>query len=299
MVALGNTLKDTPEPKFKFRYFSPASITAFFSPFHGKNPEDFENIGSTGVGINLESGVTAELERSDSVEIRLNSRKFTFPTLDLVLEKLIMGYSDIGLNLNLKSDIPPGYGFGFSASACLSSAFAVSEALNMNKGFFEVADLVHECEVRCATGLGDVVCQSYGGVVVRKKAGAPSKARVEKFLFDKEINFLMLGDISTSKILKDDEIVRSIQYHGGIALEKFLRNPTFDSIFLLSNEFALKTGLMDDEVLEIIREVEHLGYKASMVMLGKVVFTDCPTEILKEYGDVFSSKISQFGIRRA
>ncbi len=271
-------------------FFAPASITAFFSPHISGS---YSETGSTGLGITLEAGVFAKV--SEKKGIRLNSKSFTFPTIELLLEKL--GVTEA--KIELVSQIPVGYGFGFSGASCLAAAFALNTHFDLKKGYFELADIVHECEVRSRTGLGDVVCQTQGGIVLRKTPGCPSKAVIEKYFSESEINFLILGSISTSDILGDEEIVEKIRKYGAMALKKFQVNPDFYNIFSISKDFAVQTGLMDEEILEIIGEIERMGYRASMVMLGKVIFTDCPLKILKDYGDVFSSKISQFGVRRA
>ncbi|AGK60360.1 putative archaeal kinase (sugar kinase superfamily) [Archaeoglobus sulfaticallidus PM70-1] len=269
-------------------FFAPASITAFFSP---KISDDPLKSGSTGVGITLSKGVKAEL--SDD-RIRLNGRDFSFPTIELLFEKLGL---ELKQGLKLESQIPVGCGFGFSGAACLAAAFEINKKMKLKKGYFELTDIVHECEVESRTGLGDVVCQSYGGVVVRKVAGSPSMVKIEKYLFNDDLSFLVIGEIQTSKILRDDEIVQRINRYGEEALKAFLRNPEMENLFRISKEFAVKTGLMDDEVLEIIKDLERQGYLASMVMLGKVVFSNCDVEILKEYGEkTLKARISQVGV---
>ncbi len=268
-------------------FFAPASITAFFSPLYSENPL---KSGSLGVGITLEKGVKAKIN-PDSDKIKVNSRDFKFNTIELLLERL-----SFRKGLEITAEIPIGCGFGFSGASCLASAFEINKVENLGKTRLELADLVHECEVLSSTGLGDVVCQVHGGVVLRSRAGAPSIAKVEKFFFEKELSFLVIGPISTKGILKDREIIEKIKRYGKEATTKFSMNPSLELLFKLSKEFAAKTGLLDDEIYEIILEIEREGYLASMVMLGRVVFSTCPQELLEEYGDAFSSKISQIGV---
>ncbi len=277
-------------------FFAPASITAFFSTEFSSDPL---KTGSTGVGITLEKGVYSKIVQGDK-RIKVNGKylDFDFETLNRVLEKLNF---DFKAGLEITSEIPAGCGFGFSGASCLSSAFEINDFFKKRIGYFELADIVHECEVLSRTGLGDVVCQSYGGVVLRKKAGSPSKAVVEKYLLNDELSFLVIGPILTSDILKEEDILKKINFCGREAMKKFITNPSMEMVLRLSKEFAIKTGLMDDEVSEIISEIERRGFFASMVMLGKVIFSNCPLEVISEYGDegeVFTSKVSQFGVSR-
>jgi len=268
-------------------FFAPASITAFFSPYYSK---DLLKTGSLGVGITLEKGVRAKIN-PDSNKVKVNAKDFRFNTMDLLLERL-----SFNKGFEIEAEIPIGCGFGFSGASCLASAFEVNENEKLGKGYFELADLVHECEVLSSTGLGDVVCQVHGGVVLRKEAGAPSIAEVERFNFSQELSFLVLGPISTKEVLKDDEVIEKIRRHGKEATDKFSKEPTLTQLFKLSKEFAIKTGLLDEEIGEIISNIEKKGYFASMVMLGRAIFSTCPQGLLQEYGEAFSSRISKTGV---
>ncbi|MBO8182310.1 MAG: GHMP kinase [Archaeoglobus sp.] len=279
-------------------YFAPASVTAFFSPFYSDNPL---STGSLGLGITLERGVRVKARTkeakvrtvSKTAKIKVNGKDFKFKTIETLFERMFFNGE-----LEIKAEIPIGCGFGFSGASCLASAFEINEKLGLKMPPLELADLSHECEVLSSTGLGDVVCQYYGGVVLRKKAASPSRAEIERFSFGRELSFLVLGPISTKKILKDEDVVEKIQKFGLEAVEKFPLDPSLDNLFKLSKEFALKTGLMDDELAEIIEEIERKGYRASMVMLGKAIFSDSPVDLLKDYGFAFSSKISKTGVHK-
>ena len=268
-------------------YFAPASVTAFFSPVYAEDPLA---TGSLGLGITLEKGVRAKLAEKG---IRVNGKDFKLKTIDTLFERL-----SFRKGIEIEAEIPIGCGFGFSGAACLSSAFEINYTQNLKIPPLELADLSHECEVLSSTGLGDVVCQYHGGVILRKKAASPGRSKIERFEFDAELSFLVLGPISTKKILKDEKAVERIQTFGLEALRKFQLEPSLNNLFKLSKEFAIKTGLMDDELAEIIQEIEKKGYKASMVMLGKAVFSNSPLEFLEEYGFAFSSRISKTGVKK-
>ena len=263
--------------------FVPGSITAFFSPEIHDNPL---KSGSLGVGITVDRGVKASYLDEG---IRVNREVWDFPTVRYVIEKLGGG------GVSISMELPVGCGFGMSGASALAAAFEVASARGINAPFSRLADLAHEAEVVNRTGLGDVVCQSHGGVVARLSPGCPSVARVERFLWDAELDFVVLGELDTSTVLESS--LTSIRRAGKACLTEFIRNPTLLNLFRLSRKFAEDTGLMDDDVRDAVEAVEAAGGFASMVMLGKTVFAHNGFEALKEFGEAFTAKIDHCGIR--
>ena len=263
--------------------FVPGSITAFFSPEIHENPL---KSGSLGVGITVGMGVRATYLEG---RIAVNGETWDFPTVRYVVEKLGGG------GISISMELPVGCGFGMSGASALAAAFETASARGVNAPFSRLADLAHEAEVIHRTGLGDVVSQSHGGVVARLSPGCPSVAKVERFLWDAELDFLVLGKLDTSEILESS--LTSIQREGKACLKEFMRNPTLFNLFRLSRSFAEKTGLMDDHVRDVIEAVEAAGGVASMVMLGKTVFAYKGFDALKEFGMPFTSRIDHCGVR--
>ena len=259
--------------------FAPASITAFFSPRIRRDPK---KSGSLGVGIALNEGVTAEKSNEDGVY--LNGRRVEFPTVEYVLKKL-------GLKgVNLKTKLPLSCGLGLSGASALATAFLSGES-----DYFFLCDLAHEAEVLNRTGLGDVVTQSYGGVVARISEGSPSLANVKKFFFSEVIDVLVLGKIDTAEFLSSYSL-KEISMIGERCLKEFLKKPTLDNLFDLSKRFALETGLGDD-LKDVIEAVEASGGKASMAMLGKTVFAVNGRSAFEEFdGFIFSARIRNCGV---
>jgi|Deesub1362A_J573_1020465.scaffolds.fasta_scaffold00075_114 pantoate kinase len=263
--------------------FVPGSITAFFSPEIHENPL---KSGSVGVGITIDRGVRVSYREEG---IRVNEEEWNFPTVKYVIERLGGGGVDISMEL------PVGCGFGMSGASALAAAFEIASARNLNAPFSKLADLAHEAEVVNRTGLGDVVTQSHGGVVARLSSGCPSLARVERFLWRAELEFLVMGELDTSTILESS--LTRIQKEGKTCLKEFIKNPKLLNLFTLSKKFAEETGLMDDDVRDVVEAVEAAGGIASMVMLGKTVFAQKGLEALKEFGEPFTAKIDHCGVR--
>ncbi|AAB89596.1 MULTISPECIES: pantoate kinase [Archaeoglobus] len=258
--------------------FAPASITCIFSPHVDSNPK---NSGSIGVGFTIERG----LQASPSRKTTINGEEWNFPTLDDVLEK-------VGLEgVEIKASLPFGCGFGMSGAAALATAVLG------NLGYIEAADIAHVAEVENFTGLGDVVTQTFGGVVVRKSAACPSRAELERFFWNAEFDFVVMGEISTKDVIGDELKRRRIGEAGKRWTKEFLKKPTLENLFHCSNGFARETGLLE-LVGDAVEAVESAGGKAAMVMLGKTVFAVNGFEALKEFGEPFKARLDCCGVRR-
>jgi pantoate kinase len=258
--------------------FAPASITCIFSPHVDSNPK---NSGSIGVGFTIERG----LQASPSRKTTINGEEWNFPTLDDVLEK-------VGLEgVEIKASLPFGCGFGMSGAAALATAVLG------NLGYIEAADIAHVAEVENFTGLGDVVTQTFGGVVVRKSAACPSRAELERFFWNAEFDFVVMGEISTKDVIGDELKRRRIGEAGKRWTKEFLKKPTLENLFHCSNGFARETGLLE-LVGDAVEAVESAGGKAAMVMFGKTVFAVNGFEALKEFGEPFKARLDCCGVRR-
>ncbi len=257
--------------------FAPASITCIFSPSIGDTPQ---NSGSMGVGFTIDLGSKA----IESDTTKINGVEKSFPTLNYVVEKSKLH------GVEIEVDLPFGCGFGMSGAVALSAA-------SLALPYIRAADLAHEAEVVNLTGLGDVVTQTFGGVVVRKNAACPSRAEVEKLCWNEELDFLILGELSTKDIIANDIVRKKIGEAGKRWMKEFMRKPTLENLFRCSNAFATETGLIE-HVADIIEAVESSGGMAAMVMLGRSVFAFNAFEALKEFGEPFRARIDPCGVRR-
>ncbi|MBE8539027.1 pantoate kinase [Geoglobus acetivorans] len=266
--------------------FVSASITAFFSSKISDSPE---TTGSYGVGFTIDKGVRAEISEKEGVY--LNGERVDFPTVSYVLEKLG------GRGVELFSDVPISSGFGVSGASALATAIEVSMGKNLGHSFLELADLAHEAEVVNLTGLGDVVTQSHGGIVVRISPGCPSRAKVVRYLHRADVKFLVMGTLPTRDILSDEIKRKNINRLGKSLLKDFLKKPLMDCVFELSKKFAVESGLADEDVIDAIEAVESAGGKAGMVMLGKTVFAMDDSGVLEEFrGETFTARIASCGL---
>ena len=260
----------------------PTSITCFFAP----ELRDPLNSGSVGVGITIDKVVKVSVSKGEELKIILNGEAVDFPTVEFVAKEL-----NFKGEIRIDTEVPIGCGFGVSGASSLACAFAINDLMNLNKSFFELADVAHKAEVINRTGLGDVVTQCFGGIVVRKTASCPSRCVVDKYLWNIELDILIIDKLPTPDVL---DKVKDV---GKKYMKMFLKKPSVENLFKCSKMFAMESGLLDSEVKDVIEAVESEGGLASMVMIGKAVFA-IKGEILKEFkGTYFKAKVKHYGIK--
>jgi pantoate kinase len=278
----------------KAKAYAPSHITGFFEICESEKPE---RKGSRGCGFTLQAGTVTEVMVKDGegISIQLNGVERDAPTTESVVRELAANRS---VEVRSKIDVPIGCGFGASGAGALSTALALNEALSLNFTYEQVAKVAHIAEVENKTGLGDVIAQSYGGLVIRKEPGAPGIGVVDRFpVSDVKIDYVVFGEINTKDVLEDADMRRSINKAGREAMKNLLQIPTFEEFVTLSKKFATQTGLLGSKAADAIEAVESIGGTASMAMLGNTVFAVNGRDALKKFGDVNTSRICHRGAR--
>ena len=271
------------------RAFAPAHISGIFVINLKK---DARISGSTGCGICLEDGVTTKVGVAKKTSVLINGAAAEAPTTLAVLKLLTSKPVLVETTLEL----PVGAGFGASGAGALSTALALNEALSLNLTLSELAQAAHVAEVRNRTGLGDVTGQTFGGVVIRKKAGAPFSGNIDKIpCSEGKISWVSFGRISTKSVLSDEAKKKSINRAGKTGLKELLKKPTLGNFFRQSCKFAKGIELMSPRVKDAIEAVEAKGGLASQAMLGDTVFAINDNGALSEFGKVNRSRISSAG----
>lgn len=269
--------------------FSPAHISGIFIIEIKKDPA---LSGSVGCGLCLEDGAVTKVSPAKETTVRINGIPAEAPTT-LTAIKLL---TSTPVLVETTVSIPVGAGFGASGAGALSAALALNEALSLNMTLKELAQAAHVAEVKNRTGLGDVTAQIFGGIVIRKKAGAPFIANIDKIpCRSTEISWVSFGGISTKSILSEEMKKKAINKAGKSRLKELLKRPTLENFFVQSNAFAKEIELMDSKVRDAIEAVEAEGGLASQAMLGNTVFAINDRGALTEFGNVKKSKISNAG----
>jgi len=269
--------------------FAPAHISGIFIIDLRK---DAARSGSMGCGICLENGAITTVRSADETIIRINGMVCEAATTLSAIKSLTSEPVLVETTL----DIPIGYGFGASGSGALSAALALNEALSMNLTLKDLAGAAHCAEVTNRTGLGDITGMTFGGIVVRKKAGAPFTGIIDKIpCRDTKISWISFSEISTKSVLSDELKKKSINKAGKSKLKELLKKPTLENLFFQSRGFATEIGLMSPKVKDAIETVEAAGGLASQAMLGDTVFAINDKGALLEFGEVYESRISLAG----
>jgi pantoate kinase len=229
-------------------------------------------------------------------EILLNGHPSPAPVSRFVVDKLAAGPVQVSTDLQM----PFGSGFGASGAGALGAAYALNSLFDLGLTADQAAAVAHEAEVRNRTGLGDVIAQNAGGLVVRLQPGAPGTGRIDRIPVPPlPISFVVKGPISTKAVLSDETVMRDVNRAGVAALKDLLKKPTFPNFMLLSRRFTVQSGLASDWALQTIEAVQAAGGLASMIMLGDAVFAwgegGVCRQALQDFGEVHTTSISQRG----
>ncbi|MFP4590484.1 MAG: pantoate kinase [Halobacteriales archaeon] len=237
----------------------PGHVTLLFSVHEAPNAAA---TGSRGVGLTTAEGVTVRIGPGQGV--RVNGERRPIAAVEGVLEAL-----GVEAAVDVETALPLGTGFGVSGAAALGTAFAANRAFGCELTENALVRTAHVAEVEAGTGLGDVVAQAHGGVVLRLEPGAPPHGRIDAIPEAGRLEYLALGELSTPTVLAGD--TAPITAAGDAALEGVLERPTLSRSFARARAFAEETGLLDDEVAAVIEAVEAVGGTAAMAMLGRTV----------------------------
>jgi len=259
--------------------FSPAHITGFFQIFdQPKNPL-FK--GSKGAGVSLAKGVKTivrvKKSAKKSVEIRINGK----PTETAEVSKSVADafLSLVGAKCQLVVEheigVPIGRGLGSSGAGALSLALALNEALGLRLSRIEAAQVAHVAEVKHRTGLGTVIAETFGGMEIRVKPGAPGIGEVKPVTVDGNyvVACLPFGPVSTRKALTDPKLHRLINKYGGKLVDEFVREPQVSKFLELSRSFAESTSLTSERVSKVLADADGEGFVCSMAIFGETVFS--------------------------
>lgn len=269
--------------------FAPAHISGIFIIDIKKDPA---LSGSMGCGICLEDGAVTKVSAAKETTVKINGVVTDAPTTLTAIKLLAPQHVLVETTLN----VPIGAGFGASGAGALSAALALNEALSLGLTFRELAEAAHVAEVTNRTGLGDVTGQTFGGIVIRKRAGAPFTVAIDKLPCRNEtISWVSFSGISTKSVLSDDLKRKSINKAGRLRLKELLKKPTLHNFFRQSSAFAKEIELMSPQVMDAIEAVEAAGGHASQAMLGNTVFAINDCGALSEFGDVHESRITNEG----
>uniref|UniRef100_UPI003F7471DA GHMP family kinase ATP-binding protein n=1 Tax=Sulfurisphaera javensis TaxID=2049879 RepID=UPI003F7471DA len=205
----------------------PINISGIWYPIYDY---DIRKRGSIGLSLVLNPSILVIPSKKEESKIIFNGNEIhNFPNLEY-LRKLGK------IQLNIKSEIPLGFGYGMSGAISLAYALASHELYNIN--LQEALITAHVSEVLSNNGLGDVIAEYYGGgLVYRKKPGAPGYGEVEKISVDWDVICSKPISKESTEILIKTKNENALRY-----ISEFLSNKTLKNFFFLSRKFTEELG---------------------------------------------------------
>lgn len=270
----------------------PGHVTGFFA---ARREADPLAAGSIGCGFTLGLLARTTVSVADSTQIIINGQPSDAPVSRHVVDS--MAPSPVRVETEL--DMIMGAGFGASGAGALSCAYALNQLFDLALTSNQVASVAHRAEVLSGTGLGDVIAQNTGGLVIRIAHGAPGRGVVDRIPIPRtRVYAVVRGPIPTRDVLKDAGVMKRINDAGERAVKEILRRPTLMEFMRLSRRFTCETELASSWAMDAIEAVESAGGMASMIMLGDSVFAvggeEC-RKALRHFGDVIETEIVQRG----
>ncbi len=263
----------------KLKVFVPAHITGFFEIVTNDNPI---LKGSRGAGIALDKGVITETtveDGSGNIFIKLNDERDMKNTIspqaiNVIKNQYRIDLSEYDITVNHETSLPISAGFGTSAGFALGVAYTLPKLLGLNISFNKSGELAHLTEISESSGLGDVISEMHGGLVIRLKEGSPVIAKIDKipitqptYVITKTLSALNTGDIIENPVYQ-----KRINESGKKLLNLLLSNPSIENFIKLSRQFAENAELINPELREILDIMDEESMGSSMAMLGNTAF---------------------------
>ena len=290
--------------------FCPAHITGFFKA--ELDEKDPNRLGSLGAGFSIQKGVktTVILNSRNSNTAKFHIQIKGFKTGDVrvseyVLNKFLADNDAYFVDVIHELNVPVGYGLGCSAAVALSLALALNQALTSGYSKTEVARIAHLAEIKCKTGLGDVLASYHGGFEIRTKSGAPGVGELEKIDPKENLDALIVcfNPISTKKFL--GEKISLVNGLGGKMVQELIKSKDINEFQDKSIKFAKYIKVVTPKMSNVANELRKNGIKCGVALFGETIFSLVPSsekkrvlEILEKYdGLILSSKIDNSGAR--
>ena len=293
--------------------FCPAHVTGFFTA-ELENKESPELIGSLGAGFSMQEGVTTTVRarlktKYDDSNFQLNINGYKSDNTQvsefMINEFLNIVNYEYFIEVFHDIPIPVGYGLGCSGAVALSLGIALNQALGTKLSKTQVGQIAHNAEIKCRTGLGDVLASYHGGFEIRTKSGAPGIGAIQKIKTNSsDVIIICFSPISTKEFL--NERLSSINGLGGKMVKELLKSKDCNEFQDMSIKFAKYVEVITPRMNEVINELHENGIKCGVALFGETVFSLISSDmenkvmkILQKYkeGIIIRSKIDNAGAR--
>ena len=266
-----------------------------------------------GAGFSIQKGVKTTVilssrNSSDAAKFHIQIKGFKTGDVrvsEYVLNEFLAGNDDYFVDVIHELNVPVGYGLGCSAAVALSLALALNQALKTGFSKTKVGQIAHLAEIRCGTGLGDVLASYHGGFEIRTKSGAPGIGELEKIDPKEKLDVLIIcfNPISTKKFL--GEKISLVNGLGGKMVQELMESKDMNEFQDKSIKFAKYIKIVTPKMNKVASELRKNGIKCGVALFGETIFSLVPPsekqkalQILEKYdGLVLSSKIDNSGAR--
>jgi pantoate kinase len=270
--------------------FSPGHITGFFEIPAVQGDPLYR--GSRGAGFSVDRGIatTVQLYEGKPGSKVLINDKIAKPREAEVSQWVVDQYmKDFDrpyfVRVEHEIDIPVGFGLGSSGAAALSLSYALNEVLGSRLTRIGAAQLAHQAEIACRTGLGTVIAEFVGGFEMRTEAGAPGIGMVESMpLGGHKAVILCISPISTKAFLAGR--MGEINGLGGKMLRRLSESRSIDDFLSMSFQFAQTLGLTGGRCAGPISALRNRGFVGSVALFGETVFTIVSDADAQEAADI-------------
>jgi pantoate kinase len=296
--------------------FSPGHLTGFFVTDKIAQIINPNLLGSIGAGFSISKGINTTVkvynDFSKSYKISING----VDSFDAKVSKFVVEYylkmidKPVFIAVEHETEIPIGYGLGSSGSAALSLSYALNQSLKTNLSLICAAQIAHQADIACKTGLGSVISEFIGGFEIRTSVGGPGVGKILKIPVSSQFYAVIfcIKPISTNKMLEKSLSSNdnySLNISGKILIEKLLSNPDINTFLEFSHVFAKQYGLLDGYCKDPLLKLISVGIKCSVALFGYTLFTivkkkdlDKAVHILKQFeGKLIICNIDNIGAR--
>ncbi len=293
--------------------FCPAHVTGFFTA-ELENKESPELIGSLGAGFSMQEGVTTTVRarlktKYDDSNFQLNINGYKSDNTQvsefMINEFLNIVNYEYFIEVFHDIPIPVGYGLGCSGAVALSLGIALNQAFGTKLSKTQVGQIAHNAEIKCRTGLGDVLASYHGGFEIRTKSGAPGIGAIQKIKTNSsDVIIICFSPISTKEFL--NERLSSINGLGGKMVKELLKSKDCNEFQDMSIKFAKYVEVITPRMNKVINELHENGIKCGVALFGETIFSLISSDmenkvmkILQKYkeGIIIRSKIDNAGAR--
>jgi pantoate kinase len=264
--------------------FSPSGISSFFeicdSTPNGSPISDPEKAGARGGGFGIQKGTTTKVTVSsvetNCIRVFINRKETPEAETTKLVAQMLLEQVDKAYDVTImhKVDVPIGAGFGSSAAGALTTALALSRALDLSLTYNQLGKLAHVAEVKCKTGLGTVGPLMLGGCVLTLEPGAPSIALLDRIPIsaDHVVVAGVFDLIPTKEVLSSPEKRRQVNKYGRKTLECILSEPSLENFLACCLSFAEEAGFMTPRLRGVVKLAKKAGaIGAAQNMVGEAI----------------------------